>query len=134
MSDPIEKPIVEDSGMSGAPLVQKLGKPLTKQEVAAKIFQRKKNRQAQELGAVLATDEGQAVIMRILSDCHIYSDVILDEPRAGQRQLGIRLIKEIHALGDDSYPNLLINHDKRQLRYRAEEDTIEIDASKASDS
>lgn len=130
MTDPIEKPIAEDSGMAGSPIVQKFGKPLTKQEVASKVFQRKKNREADELSAVLATDEGQAVVMRILDGCGIYEDAILTEAQQGQRKVGIRLIRAISALSPDSYPNLLLNHSKRQLRYRAEEDAIEMDASK----
>lgn len=102
-----------------------LDQPLrTKQDAEKLIYQHQQDRNQAELRAVLNTDAGQALILRILDECHVYADAVLDKAAQGRRQVGIRLIHAIRELGPDSYPRLLLNHAERMQRYREEEDGI----------
>ena len=77
-----------------------------------------------ELSKVLSTEEGQSVILRILDQCHVYAETHLSDEAQGRRILGVRIIKDICALSPDSYPNLLINHAKRQQRIKDVDESI----------
>lgn len=132
MTDPVHDPLQEDSMIvETAPPGVGLQKSRKQQQQEAFLI--KQERERNELNKVLNTQEGQAVIMRLIDQCHIYSDQMLDDAAQGQRILGVKLVKQICALSPDSWPNMLLAHAKRQqLLKDAEDARDDIDAKKTS--
>lgn len=131
MPDPIADPTPQQEDtvhMDERP--QKPGVKKSRKDVQAILWSRKHNRELNQLSHVLATEDGQAVIMRILDRCHIYFEGHLDDAAQGRRSLGVRLIREIMELSPDSYPNMLLNHGKRMIAWKAEDEAA---ASNAKD-
>ncbi len=112
MADPID-PTFEEDVVHISQAVPRFDLPPSKKEEAADAFKNKVDRQQQELVEILKLPAGESFIMRLLHQCHIYYDGKLTDEAQGRRQLGIKLIKEITAIGPDNYPNLLANHAKR---------------------
>ena len=111
-----------------ADISPRIGLEPSRKKFQEELFDIRQNRERGELNDVLATESGQAVIMRILDKCHIYSESHLSEAAQGQRCLGIYLIKEIRSLSIESYPAMLQNHDKRQKRIKEEEAAMDSNA------
>jgi hypothetical protein len=126
MPDPIANPTTTsfEEDIVHPDTSPRIGMQPSRKAEQAEAFQRRKDREYNELSKVLSTDEGQAVILRILEQCHVYAENHLSDEAQGRRILGVRLIKEICALSPDSYPNLLINHAKRQQRIKDADDAI----------
>lgn len=120
--DPIHQPVAEDVvHADDQPVAPRIDLPPPKRHKQTAAWERAMRRECAELAAVLATDAGQAVILRILDDCHIYHAGPLPPEDQGKRMLGVALIHRISALGGDAYPKLLIAHAARQARLRAED-------------
>lgn len=130
MPDPISDPTPAEDTVHMDERPQGAPKKQSRKDIQAILWARRNNRELNQLSHVLATEDGQAVIMRILDRCHIYFEGHLDDAAQGRRSMGIRLIKEIMALSPDSYPNLLLNHGKRMITWKAEDDAA---ASNAKD-
>lgn len=113
MADPID-PTFEEDVVHVDQTKPRIDLPVSnKKEAAGDAFKRRIEREQKELAAILALPAGEAFIMRILHQCHIYYDGKLTDEAQGRRQLGVKLIKEIAAIGPENYPNLLANHAKR---------------------
>lgn len=123
MPDPID-PTFEEDVVHVDQAMPRFDLPPSKKDVAIDAFKHKADRERNELIKVLALPEGEAFIMRILHQCHIYYDGRLTEEAQGRRMLGIRLIKEIAAIGPENYPNLLANHAKRAQSIKDAESAI----------
>jgi hypothetical protein len=130
MPDPIADPTPQEDTVHMDERPQRPGMKKSRKDVQAALWARRNNRELNQLSQVLATEDGQAVIMRILDRCHIYFEGHLDDAAQGRRVLGVRLIKEIMGLSPDSYPNLLLNHGKRMIRWKSEDEAA---ASNAKD-
>lgn len=126
MPDPIGNPTQPsfEEDVSHADASPRIGMTASRKAEQAEAFQRKKDREYNELSKVLSTEEGQSVILRILDQCHVYAETHLSDEAQGRRILGVRIIKDICALSADSYPNLLINHAKRQQRIKDVDESI----------
>lgn len=132
MPDPIADPtFTEDTVHVGNDQAPRIGLAPSRRKSQEEAYLAKLDRERAELSAVLNTEEGQAVIMRVLHECHIYAAEVLSEAAQGRRVLGIKIIQQITALSADSYPNLLIGHAKRQQRLKDAEHAT--DANIASD-
>ena len=132
MPDPIDPTFEEDvAHVDGAP--PKFDLPPSTKHLAAQACERQSERQRNELAEILSTEAGQSFIMRILHQCHIYYDGKLNDEAQGRRMLGVKIIKEITALGPDNYPNLLANHARRAQRIRDEESAIATNAKSKRD-
>lgn len=126
MPDPITNPTTPsfDEDVAHPDAAPRIGQPPSRKAEQAEAFQRRKDREYNELSKVLSTEEGQSVILRILDQCHVYAETHLSDEAQGRRILGVRIIKDICALSPDSYPNLLINHAKRQQLIKDADDSI----------
>ncbi len=124
MSDPIDKPISDTDAIYadlGPPNYQRI--PNSKQ-LQADAVQRQQQREHNELIAVLKTEAGQAVVMRLLGFCGVYRTTLGDEAAEGRRQVGLQLIDAISKADPELYPVLLQEHLERQRRHKAAEAAI----------
>lgn len=133
MTDPIHDTVQEDSMIVETGPAPRIGLEKSRKQQQQEAFLIKQDRERDELNTVLNTEAGQAVIMRLINQCHIYSESMLDDAAQGQRILGVRLVKQICALSPDSWPNMLLAHAKRQkLIADADVARDDIDAKKTS--
>ncbi len=115
MTDPLNDPTFrEDVIHTGQPALRPNSTPESRKQEQAESYQRRIDRECAELAAVLSTDAGQAVIMRILCQCHIYHEGKMEDYGQGQRSVGIRIIKDICAVSPEGYPKMLLKHAARQ--------------------
>lgn len=131
MTDPISQPEVEDFIPPDPPTGLRTFMPAhraarRRQEIAASVEQRRRERLSEALSAVLATEAGQIVVMRLLDHCRPYHTTLSSEPTQyaaaeGRRTVGLWLIQQITGLGPEVYPHLLVSHAKRQ-RVAADEE------------
>ncbi len=123
MTDPIE-PVDSDDKIYadlGPPNYQRIR---NSKQLQADAVLRQKQRERAELVAVLKTDAGQAVVMRLLGFCNPYKTTEGDLAAEGRRQVGIFLIKAIDDADPEMYPVLLQEHLERQRRHAATEAAI----------
>ncbi len=107
--DPIKRP-VEDSAAPPAD-----ADPQTRRETYADFVEREQRQEVADLSAVMATDAGRRVLLRILAVGDIYepSPSLGGEFIArneGRRDAALWLIKQLYRVRADAYPNLLIYH------------------------
>lgn len=120
MTDPINRPLLtEDHLYADAPGVRAPGKGDHNREAKIAAAERANERERNALASVLSTDEGQAVILRILDHCRPYQSTISSEPSQsgfaeGRRSVGLWLISALGSVDPEVYPNLLLTHVKRQ--------------------
>jgi hypothetical protein len=121
-------PFAEDSAPTGAqaPEDMKPGPATTKRMTAR---ERKDQREHNELVAVLNSEEGRAVIGRILDRCKPYTpnteaDAFRQGIREGQRQIGTWLIGAITRVDPVGYSKLLEDRAQRLEKARTEEALI----------
>jgi hypothetical protein len=117
MTDPLVSPIgPEDSvypDIATSPAKREAVK-----EAYISALERRRQREHNELVAVLNTEAGQAVIMRILAHCRPYhstwsmdqSVMVLAE---GKRAVGLWLIQEIQHVDPEMYAKLLLHRVKQ---------------------
>ena len=124
MPDPITGPVFqEDTVHTGDEQQPRVGMPASRRKSQEEAWQAKRDRENAELSKVLATEEGQAVIMRILNDCHIYSPEMLTDADQGRRILGVKIVRQIVSLSPDAWPDMLANDFRRQARLKEAEDS-----------
>lgn len=120
MTDPINRPFTsEDTIYTDAPPMKAAGKGDHNREARIQAAERAHERERNALASVLSTDEGQAVILRILDHCRPYQSTISSEPSQagfaeGRRSVGLWLISALGSIDAEVYPNLLLAHVKRQ--------------------
>lgn len=119
--DPINRPVEDTIPIDdGRPPLR-----ITKTEQEARKESRKaaeisaREEELNSLSAVLSTDEGRAVILRILKLCQPYRSTVLSTDKEqyllaeGRRGVAHWLINEMGSLGAEVYPNLLIHNAKK---------------------
>lgn len=125
MSDPVSAPLPQEDTFHVDQAPPRVNAPPSRKEAQARLFQHQTERENTELSRVLATDEGQSVILRILDRCGIYADTHMTDLQQGKRLVGLGIIQAIGALGAEVYPTLLIQHARRQQRQRDEDRAVE---------
>ncbi len=113
--DPINRP-VEDAVYADAGPVRS-GEERKAAHTKAYDFQKETERN--DLLTVLQSEQGIAVIMRILAHCAPYQPVPMGEHgqagvMEGRRRVGLWLISQIQSVDPELYPRLLLSHLKRQ--------------------
>lgn len=128
MTDPIAKPLTSDDRIYEhiPPPAPDDGPQTTEARISA--VERQRERERNELMAVLNLPEGQALIFRILGFCNVYSTTMGNKGAEGRRQVGLWLIDAITKADPEMYPQLLITHLKRVREIAAKEAAIAEDA------
>jgi len=97
--------------------------PPSRKEAMALLHDLRREREAEQLRAVLATESGLAVIGRILNRCGVYTKAqVISEADQGARAIGVQLVRDIDALGDDAYPDFLRATKALQRAWKGEDD------------
>lgn len=125
MPDPINDPVPEEDTIHASQPPPRPGIPKSKKAEQQRRWDRKHRREMRQLQAVLATEDGEAVIMMILARCNMYYTGKMDDFMQGRRILGALLIEQIMLLGPEAYPSMLTNHGKRRLMWAVEDDLAE---------
>ncbi len=124
MTDPIENPVDKNDKIYqdlGPPNYQRI--PNSKQ-LRADAVKRQQQREQSNLIAVLKTDAGQEVLMRLLAFAGVHRTTEGDLAAEGRRQVGLWLISAISEADPELYPLLLQAHLQRQRRFAAAEAAI----------
>lgn len=130
MPDPIGDPLPQEDVVHLDEAPPRVGAAPSRKEEQARAYQATVDRENNELSLVLGTEEGQAVIMRILDGCGIYYDGHMTDLQQGRRLVGLSIIKSVAALGPEAYPKLLVGHAQRQQRIRDQATAATSNASK----
>jgi len=119
MGDPTE--LREDFVIASAPAPAR-DLPKSHKKAQELLYELRRQRERNQLLAVLSTEAGLAVLGRILNRCGIYAKAgVISESDQGKRAIGMQLVYDIDALSDDAYPDFLRTFRKLQ-RVWAEED------------
>ncbi len=115
----------------GAPPTRPMPVPLTPAQAAMSAANRKRDREHNHLVEVLATDDGRALIWRILEQCNPYAmnDKGTEYQRGvqeGQRRIGNWIITLIESADTLGYANLIIDDAQRQAKIRDVERAIQM--------
>lgn len=122
MPDPIKHPLPEDSIPPDTPRATKENR-----KARVEVAEIERHDELADLAAVLSTDAGRRVLLRIIGAGDVYSkdpsaDSLIMARAEGRRQMAAWLIGEIQAVRPDAYPNLLLFHGedaKRRQDFRA---------------
>ncbi len=127
MTDPINRPVPEDHLYADAPV--RMPPPKSKKAKRLELAQAKRDREARDLAAMLNTEAGQAFVMWLLAECHVYTNVFnpTDAPATsaafadGQRSIGLKVLARIQNHDPEFYPKMLLHHLKRKQQETAAE-------------
>lgn len=132
--DPIQ-PYSEDSSPVGSP---RSGSAPTNAPVKMSKQDRRAQREHNDLITVLNTEEGRAVLMRILNRCNPYKpntepDAFRQGIREGQRQIGTWLIATVTRADPVGYSKLLEDNAQRLQKIANDESLIAENEQKKAD-
>lgn len=95
----------------------------------ARVANRRRERELNDLRAVLATAEGRRVVWRLLEHCHVFASIWDPSSRihyqAGRQDVGHYLMAEIAAADDDALLVLM-----RDARARERSEAMENEAAR----
>lgn len=86
---------------------------------ASEEMKRRKNREDEDLRRVLSTNEGAAVIWRILERCNTFSSVIVEDKalltyyKAGKQDVGHWLLGEVSRVNEISMAKAMLSRYKK---------------------
>lgn len=97
--------------------------PKSRKERDILLYELRRQREGNDLRAVLASDPGLAFLVRLLNRCGIYAKAeVISECDQGKRAIGMQIVHEICALSDDAYPDFLRTARKLLRSWAAEDD------------
>lgn len=119
MADPVSNPLSPEDVVYGdeGPAARSAD---PKRQADAEAFERRRDREHNELASVLSGELGQAFIMRMLDFCGPYrSTISFGHPDAsafdeGKRAVALWLIDKITRIDPDMYATMLMAHVKRK--------------------
>lgn len=97
--------------------------PKVRPEAQTRIdaFSRAKERERNDLASVLTTDQGQALMWRILERCGVYHGTFSASHASasfneGRRDIALWLLKEMESIDPSLYAHLILSQVKRQAQ------------------
>lgn len=118
MLDPIHKPVSPEDSVyadAGGPPIS----AATTKKQRIEDIERQQQQEQSDLMAVLSSDAGQRMFMRIMDYCHPYEQIHMAEHAQaalleGRRRVGLHLINLVQRVDPEMYPAMLLAHMKRK--------------------